>query len=82
MGLSNALFAAPILFSRKADRGLQFYVNYQKLNAITKKNYYPLPLINKTLAWLSYAKIFTKIDIQQAFHCIHIYPDSKDLTTF
>jgi hypothetical protein len=61
---SKAPFASPVLFVRKANRSLQFCINYCKLNAITKKNRYPLPLINKTLARLAKAKIFTKLDIR------------------
>jgi hypothetical protein len=61
---SKAPFASPVLFVRKADRLLRFCINYRKLNAITKKNRYPLLLINETLARLAKAKIFTKLDIR------------------
>jgi len=47
---STAPFASPVLFVRKLGGGLRFCVNYQKLNAITKKDRYPLPLIKETLA--------------------------------
>ena len=47
---SQALFASPILFIKKLNRGLRFYINYYKLNNITRKDRYPLPLLNKTLA--------------------------------
>jgi hypothetical protein len=79
---SNAPFAAPILFARKSDGSLRFCIDYRKLNLITRKDRYPLPLIDETLARLSRARIFTKLDIRQAFHRIRIHPDSKDLTTF
>ena len=61
---SNALQAAPILFAIKGDGSLRFYVDYQKLNAISKRDQYPLLLINKTLACIAKAKVFTKIDIR------------------
>ena len=80
--LSKAPFAAPILFARKADGSLRFCVDYRKLNALTKKNRYPLPLIDETLARLSRAKVFTKLDIRQAFHRIRISPESEELTAF
>ena len=41
-----------ILFIKKLDSGLRFYVDYRELNGITKKNRYPLPLINETLRQL------------------------------
>jgi hypothetical protein len=60
---SKAPFASLILFVRKANRSLRFCINYRKLNAITKKNRYPFPLIDETLTCLAKAKIFTKLDI-------------------
>jgi len=61
---SKVPFASLVLFVCKANRSLQFCINYYKLNAITKKNRYLLPLIDKTLACLAKAKIFTKLDIR------------------
>jgi hypothetical protein len=61
---SKAPFASLVLFVCKADRSLRFCVDYRKLNAITKKNRYFLPLIDETLARLAKAKIFTKLDIR------------------
>jgi hypothetical protein len=79
---SKAPFASPVLFVRKSDGSLRFCVDYRKLNALTKKNRYPLPLIDETLARLSKAKIFTNLDIRQAFHRIRISPESEELTAF
>ena len=63
ISISTALFVALILFAQKGDRTLRFYVDYRKLNLITKKDRYPLPLLKETLSRLSRAKRFTKIDI-------------------
>ena len=68
IGSSQAPFAAPILFARKANGGLRFGVDYRKLNALTHKDRYPLPLLDETLARIGKARIFTKLDIWQAFH--------------
>jgi hypothetical protein len=62
--LSLAPFILPILIAKKPSRGLRFYVDYRKLNSITKKDIYPLPLINKMLYRLRSAKFFTKLDIR------------------
>src|SRR5277367_4143689 len=79
---SQAPFAAPILFARKANGGLRFCVDYRKLNQLTRKDRYPLLLLDETLARISKARIFTKLDIRQAFHRVRIDPASEDLTTF
>jgi hypothetical protein len=60
---SQVLFAALVLFVKKPDRLLWFYIDYRKLNLITKKDQYLLPLIDETLAWIRQAKLFIKLNI-------------------
>jgi len=79
---SQAPFASPILFVKKPDGSLRFCIDFRKLNNLTRKDRYPLPLIDKTLARLARAKIYTRLDIRQAFHRIRIDPASEELTTF
>jgi len=57
-------------------------VDYRKLNDITKKDRYPLPLVEETLARLARARIYTKLDVRQAFHRIRLKESVEDLTTF
>lgn len=60
--------ASPVMFTRKSKGILRFCMDYKSLNAVTKKNWYPLSLIMETLNRLSWAKIFTKLDIIAAFN--------------
>lgn len=41
--------SASILFDKKPDGNFCLCIDYQGLNNLTIKNYYPLPLIGKTL---------------------------------
>lgn len=79
---SQSPFAAPILFVRKADGSLRLCIDFRTLNSLTRKDRYPLPLIDETLARLAGAKFFTKLDIRQAFHRIRMDPSSEEYTTF
>ena len=79
---SGAPFSSPVLFAKKPGGGWRFCVDYRKLNAITKKDQYPIPLIDETLARLSKARIFTKLDVRHAFNRIRLKEDIEDLTTF
>jgi hypothetical protein len=79
---SQVPFAAPVLFVKKPNRGLRFCIDFHKLNQITRKDQYLIPLIDKLLARIRRAKIFTKLDIRQAFYYIRIDPASEELTTF
>lgn len=51
---------------------MRFCVNYQRLNAITKKNRYLISLFEKTLAKLEDAKYFTRTDIRPALYQIRM----------
>ena len=65
---SSVSCSSPILLAKKPGGEIRFCVDYWKLNLLTKKNVYSLPLIAETIIRLKKAVIFTKIDIQQAFH--------------
>ena len=79
---SSILFAAPVLFVKKKDSSLRFYIDYRKLNELTKKDRYLLPLIAEILVRLNKATVFIKLDIRQAFYRLRIYLDSEKLITF
>ena len=79
---SSASYSLPVFFVKKPGGGIRFCVDYKKLNAIIKKDYYPIPLIEETLAQFKDAKYFIKIDICQAFYQIKMSKDSEKLITF
>jgi hypothetical protein len=65
---STSPAGAPIHFIMKKDEGLQLCVDYQGLNAITIKDRTPLPVIGEALDCLLKVKIYTKLDIKDAYH--------------
>ena len=79
---SNASYASPVLFAKKPGGGWRFCVDYRKLNSITKRDVYPIPLIQETLTRLARAMVFTKFDIRQAFYRIRLDKGVEELTTF
>lgn len=80
--VSNSPAAAPVLFVKKPGGGLRFCVDYRALNAITRKDRYPLPLIRETLHQIGKAKWFTKLDIIAAFNKIRIAEGDEWKTAF
>jgi hypothetical protein len=79
---SSSPFASPVLFVKKKDGSLRFCIDYRKLNALTRNDPYPIPRIDELLSRVSKAKLFTKLDIRQAFHRIRVDPESEEYTTF
>jgi hypothetical protein len=74
--------ASPVLFVKKPGGGLRFCVDYRALNAITVKNRYPLPLVTETLARLSKAQFFTKLDVIAAFNRLRMAEGDEWKTAF
>ena len=50
--------ASLVFFMKKKDGKLQFIQDYQKLNAMTVKNTYPLPLVQDIISQISDAKCY------------------------
>jgi hypothetical protein len=79
---SSSPAGAPMLFVKKADGSLRLCVDYRGLNEITIKDRYPLPLIRETLAQLSKAKYFTKLDIKDAYYLLRMAEGEEWKTAF
>jgi len=67
---SKSPFASTFFFIKKKDGKLWPVQDYRKLNTITVKNWYPLPLISELIDKLKNAKYFTKLDIQWGYNNI------------
>ena len=74
--------AAPISFAKQKDGGLRLCVDYRALNKATVKIRYPLPLISEMLDRLRGARIFTKLDLRNAYHLIRIKEGDEYKTAF
>ena len=62
---SKSPMASPVFFVKKKDGKLRFVQDYRKLNTMTVKNTYPLPIFPDIINWISdsKAKYFTKLDV-------------------
>jgi hypothetical protein len=69
---SKSPLGAPVFFIKKKDGKLHFVQDYRPLNAITRKNRYPLPLINDLIHRLKDAHYFTKLDIHWGYNNVCI----------
>jgi hypothetical protein len=79
---STSPAGALIHFVQKKDGGLQLCVDYRGLNAITMKDQTPLPLIGEALDRLSRAKMYTKLDVKDAYHNLRIAKGDEWKTAF
>ena len=79
---SKSPAAAPVMFVKRLDGKLRLVVDFRGLNKVIVKNRYPLPLIPDMLGRLHKAKIFTKIDLRNAYHQVRVKEGDEWKTAF
>ena len=80
---SSSPWASPIVLVRKKDGSLCFEicVDYRKVNSITKKDAYPLPRINDTLASkLARSRWFSTLDLLSGYWQVEVAEKQKQLS--
>lgn len=77
---SKSNWSSPLHMVRKSNGTWRPCGDYRALNAITKPDRYPLPYLNDFTSNLKGKTVFTKIDLQKAFHQVPIHPDDIDKT--
>ncbi len=70
--LSKSPMASPFFFVKKKDGKLRPVQDYRKLNKMTIKNRYPLPLISELMDKLRGAKYFSKLDVRWGYNNVRI----------
>ena len=79
---SRSSFSSPLHIVPKANGTIRPCGDYRRLNAITKADVYPPPLVDDIFDKLEGATIYTVIDLTSAFHNVLIHPDDRDYTAF
>ena len=79
---SRSPAGAPVLFVPKKGGQLRLCVDYRALNKVTKKNRAPLPLISEILDRLGKARVYTKLDLKEAYHRLRIREGDEWKTAF
>lgn len=71
-----------MLFARKKDGKLRFFVDYRKLNELTIKDSYLLPRMDECIDSLCEAKVFKTLDAYSGYWQIPIRKEDKAKTAF
>ena len=79
---SKSPAAAPVMFVKRPDGKLRLVVDYRGLNKVTVKNRSSLPLNPEMLDRLHLAKVFTKIDLRNAYHQVRVKEGDEWKTAF
>ncbi|KRZ00651.1 Retrovirus-related Pol polyprotein from transposon 17.6 [Trichinella zimbabwensis] len=75
-------WSSPVLLVRKNDRSPRFYVDYRRLNALTRVDAQPLPRIDDTLDALAGSQWFSTLDLASGYWQIEVAEPDREKTAF
>lgn len=78
---NNSPWNSPVVMVRKPGKN-RLCLDYRKVNAVTKKDAYPIPIINGLLARLPNTRFISSIDLKDAYWQVPLDQDSKEKTAF
>ncbi len=79
---SDSPYASPVLLVKKRTGDFRMCVDYRRLNAITVKDKYPLPLIEDQIDRLGGNRYFIGLDLASGFYQVPMSPCSIAKTAF
>jgi len=79
---STSPWSSPVVIVKKKDGSDRFCVDYRKLNKITIRDNYPIPLIEETLDSLNGSLYFSTIDLASGYWQIALSDSAKEKTAF
>ncbi|MCP3663817.1 MAG: RNA-directed DNA polymerase [Gammaproteobacteria bacterium] len=77
---SNSPWSSPVVLVPKPDGTVRFCVDFRALNAVTKKDTWPLPLISEILDSLNNAKYFMSMDLMAGYWQVPMAPEDIEKT--
>jgi len=75
-------WASNVVLVKKKDGSLRFCIDYRRLNSITYKDSYPLPLIDNCLNALSGSSWYSMLDLRSGYYNIPIAESDRDKSAF
>lgn len=79
---SKSPWCSPVRLVKKKDNSIRVCVDFRKLNNVTVKDAYPIPIINDIFVHLAKAKVFSTIDLKNGYYQVKMNESMQELTAF
>ena len=79
---SQSPWCNAVVLVHKKDGGLQFCIDFHRLNSRTKKDAYPLPRMQETMESMVGTQFFSTMDLKLGFWQVKMAKDSQQYTAF
>ena len=79
---SDSPWASPVVLAPKKDGSLRFCIDYRRLNAVTKRDSYPLPRMDEYIDSLGEANVFTTLDANSGYWQVPVAREDRSKTAF
>ena len=75
-------WSSPVVLVKKKNGEFRFAIDFRRVNQVTRKDSFPMPLVSDTLDALSGTQYFTTLDLKSGYWQIEMHPASREKTAF
>ncbi|XP_076036537.1 uncharacterized protein LOC143022279 [Oratosquilla oratoria] len=79
---SHSPWASPVVLVPKPDGSMRLWIDYHRVNAVTRADGYPLPRIDDVIDDVGAARWVTKLDLLQGYYQVRLTERSKAISAF
>lgn len=79
---STSSTVSPVILVPRGTGEMRVCIDFRKLNEITETDNLTLPLLEDIISTISGSKVYSKLDLKDAFHQVSIDPASHKYTAF
>ena len=72
----------PVVTVKKPNGDVRVCLDMREANKAIIRERQPIPTVEETVQEMGEMKVFTKLDLNMAFHQVELHPESRDITTF
>jgi len=79
---SHSPWSSPVVLVLKKNGQYRICMDYQRVNSLTEKDAYTLPLIDDILSYIGRNQDLSTIDLFSGYHQVPMFPEAQDITCF